>query len=246
MSHINQNDRRSILLTGESLGLPKRPTKIPELPGRPRRRQGGAPKGPMKALTPEQVKRVIEYARTAYNPPEGAILKVALGFGGGLRACEMARLRMCDVTDADGEISDVIRVTKKVGKKGKQRDVPMDPFVREALIAYRKRFPGIDHLTTAKTSGKWQDAGEVTSWFHNLFKRLHMKSCGSHSGRKTFATNLAKAAQQFGMTLRDVQELLGHERLNTTQAYIAVSPNHAKLVRAISASQLFDGPQGGQ
>jgi integrase/recombinase XerD len=246
MSHINQNDRRSILLTGEALGLPKRPTKIPELPGRPRQRQGGAPKGPMKALTPEQLKRVIEYARTAYDPPEAAVLKIALGFCAGARACEMARLRMRDVTDADGNIDAVIRITKRVGKKGKEREVPMDPFLRDALIGYRKRFPGIDHLTTAYRDGKWQNAGCVTSWFYNLFKRLHMDSCGSHSGRKTFATNAAKAAQRCEMTLRDVQELLGHEKLNTTQAYIAVSPNHAKLVRAISVSQLFDGPEGGE
>src|SRR5947209_133862 len=103
--------RRSMLLSGEALG----PQRRKELrPGRAApakagaRCAGGKPNGPMKPLTDEQFKRVVKYVAGAYNPPEAALLKVALGFCAGARACEMARLRMSDVTDADGNVSDVI------------------------------------------------------------------------------------------------------------------------------------------
>lgn len=119
----------------------------------------------------------------------------------------------------------------------------MDPLIRQALVAYRKRFPGVDHLATAYRSGKPQDASEVTSWFYNFFRRLHLKGCGSHSGRKTFITNAAKVAAKHGMTLRDVQVLAGHARLSTTQLYIGVSPNHGKLIDAISPLRLLN-PEG--
>jgi hypothetical protein len=62
-------------------------------------------------------------------------------------------------------------------------------------------------------------AGAITVWFHRLYGRLGLKGCSSHSGRRTFVTELAKSIVSHGGSLRDVQQLAGHASLATTQRF---------------------------
>jgi len=67
--------------------------------------------------------------------------------------------------------------------------------------------------------------------FANWYKDLGFVGCSSHSGRRTFITNLAKKLSVVGGTLRDVQSLAGHSNLQTTQRYIEVDTDcQRKLV----------------
>jgi len=52
------------------------------------------------------------------------------------------------------------------------------------------------------------------------FAELRIEGASSHSGRRTFITNVAKKIVEAGGSLRDVQELPGHTSLATTQRYI--------------------------
>ncbi len=63
-------------------------------------------------------------------------------------------------------------------------------------------------------------AKAVALWFLNLYRRLGFEGCSSHSGRRTFITEAAKAVGAAGGSLRDVQELAGHSSLQATQGYI--------------------------
>jgi len=60
----------------------------------------------------------------------------------------------------------------------------------------------------------------MTNFFHNLYRKLGMIGCSSHSGRRTFITEVARKISTVGGSLRDVQDLAGHSSLQTTQRYI--------------------------
>ena len=49
---------------------------------------------------------------------------------------------------------------------------------------------------------------------------LGMSDCSSHSGRRTFITRAARKVSEVGGSVRDVQQLVGHASLQTTQRYI--------------------------
>ena len=72
----------------------------------------------------------------------------------------------------------------------------------------------------------------------NMFKRWYhdigLLGCSSHSGRRTFITNVARKISTVGGSLRDVQMLVGHSSLSITQQYIdGDSEARLKVIRVI-------------
>ena len=60
----------------------------------------------------------------------------------------------------------------------------------------------------------------IVNWFAHLYRELGLTGCSSHSGRRTFITNAARLVFKAGGSLRDVQQLAGHQSIEQTQAYI--------------------------
>ena len=74
----------------------------------------------------------------------------------------------------------------------------------------------------------------ITNFFHSLYRKLGMIGCSSHSGRRTFITEVARKISTVGGSLRDVQYLAGHSSLQTTQRYIeGNSDSKIKVVQLI-------------
>jgi integrase/recombinase XerD len=59
----------------------------------------------------------------------------------------------------------------------------------------------------------------LAQYFHYLYKRAGIAGGSSHSGRRTFITNLAAR----GVGVRVLMSLAGHRNIGTTQAYIDVN-----------------------
>ncbi len=77
-------------------------------------------------------------------------------------------------------------------------------------------------------------ARSVVNWFSETYSDLGLDGCSSHSGRRTFITRSARLLAKTGGSLRDLQELVGHRDLATTQRYIAGDTNaQRKLIRLI-------------
>ena len=133
----------------------------------------------------------------------------------GLRISELAGLDLTDVR------ADSIRV---LGKGNKERVVYINDACAEAINSYlviRKNIVAIDKRALFLSSRRTRIS---TSTIHSLVKK-HLLAAGldsskysSHKLRHTAATMMLKN----GVDVRTLQELLGHEHLNTTQIYTHV------------------------
>jgi integrase/recombinase XerD len=63
-------------------------------------------------------------------------------------------------------------------------------------------------------------ANSLTQVINGLYKNAGFDTCSSHSGRRTFLTNLAEK----GVSTRVMMALAGHKNMATTQRYIDLRP----------------------
>ena len=175
---------------------------------------------PAKVLAPADVRRVqARVRRGCFALRNHAV--VLLSYKCGLRACEIAGLTWSMVLTPRGRVSAALRVAGRVAKNGRGRTIPMHPELRAALEAlHKERGRPRDGAVISSQRGGHMRPRSIVNWFGALYAELGLHGCSSHSGRRTFATRAAKAISKAGGSLRDVQELLGHAALSTTQAYL--------------------------
>lgn len=137
-----------------------------------------------------------------------------------------AGLRIAEALSLDGgvlPIGDRLRVT---GKRGKTRIVPMIPPVRAALQAYLDLDPwpvGAGDPLFRGARGGPLSADIVRRAVRRARVVLGLPdSATPHALRHSFATHLLAR----GADLRQLQDLLGHASLTSTQVYTAVDAAH--------------------
>jgi integrase/recombinase XerC len=142
----------------------------------------------------------------------------------GIRVGELVGI---DIADVDLR-EKMVRVT---GKRKKQRIVPFGEPALQALMLYLDETRGtflnncpISERDAHAVFLNYQGTRITTRSVGRLIDK-YIKQCADihyispHSLRHTFATHLLDQ----GADLRDIQELLGHARLSTTQIYTQVS-----------------------
>ena len=145
-------------------------------------------------------------------------------YGAGLRVGELVAL---DVRDVDALRGD-LRVW---GKGGKERIVPLPRAAREATAAWlaRRRREGVlaeplfvtlRHREVLPDRVRRLGERDVRRILRSLAVRAGVSDrVHPHRLRHSYATHLL----EMGADLREIQELLGHASLSTTQKYTAVS-----------------------
>ena len=176
-----------------------------------------------KHLSIEETIRFIESpdAETDLGKRDRAMLE--LMYATGVRVAELTTLNLADVDFGN----QLIRVT---GKRRKQRIVPFgdpaavairnyltvrDKFLLKAPIS--KRDEEALFLNYQGTRITTRSVGRMVEKYIRLCAGMH--NISPHALRHSFATHLLDS----GADLRDIQELLGHARLSTTQVYTHVS-----------------------
>ncbi len=196
------------------------------------------PKGRPKAIVgDDSVDRLIRLAaagrRNARDPwPERDLAIVVTLLTCGLRLSELLSLTIQSI---DGPAGD--RVIGVRGKGNKERTVPLEPEVESIIVEYlesrMRRFPGRIARTAAlfvDTRGAPMKRGGLQYLVEQLYREAGIRTSvpsGAlvHALRHTFATSLARN----GASGVELQRLLGHESLATTQRYVDAT---AREVRA--------------
>jgi integrase len=171
-----------------------------------------------KVLNDKQVKAVTLHLETTRWAERNRVTFL-LSVKAGLRAKEIANLTWAMVTDADGEVAYSIRLEDKASKGDGGRTIPMNKELRAALVAYAAERKTSGYVLTSERSNHISP-NTIANWFRDLYQSLGYEGCSSHSGRRTFVTNGAKRIVEAGGSLRDIQQLVGHKSLQTTQRYI--------------------------
>ena len=177
-------------------------------------------RAPAKVLEPEDLRRVLKHVKIQRHPIRNKTI-ILLSFKAGLRACEIAGLDWTMLLKSDYSLSDVMYVSKDIAKKGSFRHIPINAELKTVIKKLHKAVgqPRAGPVITSERTGH-MTAGSIVNYFGSLYQELELHGCSSHSGRRTFITNAAKALSQSGGSLRDIQELAGHKALTTTERYI--------------------------
>ncbi|MBI9064999.1 MAG: tyrosine-type recombinase/integrase, partial [Marinilabiliaceae bacterium] len=173
-------------------------------------------------LTREEISQLFKAAsdhRNIYHQRDTTMLSIF--YGCGLRASEGAALNLNDLLFE----RELIYVRK--GKNYRERYVPMNPQVKNALQEYilNQRNALLnskksDALLISRNGTRWSKQGMYNRL--QLLKNqtnneaLKQKTFGLHILRHSIATHLL----QSGMKLEFISRFLGHKSLETTQKYV--------------------------
>ena len=173
-----------------------------------------------KYLTLEQSAALLQAVSGPNEKRDYAILMLFLNCG--IRRSELVGLNLSDVYD------DRIRV---VGKGNKERFVYFGSSCRKAIDAYLvERHKKV--LSDNRALFGSRDGNRIsTTAVHRLVKKallqagLDSSQFSAHKLRHTAATMMLSG----GVDVKTVQEVLGHENLNTTQIYTHIENTELKI-----------------
>ena len=188
------------------VSTPKIPKKLPRVP------------------TIEEMNAVLEGGLAeAAAFPERDRLMMELLYGCGIRNSELVGINLDDIRMS----ADAVFIR---GKGKKERIVPFGDAVREAYMRYmpaRQRLLVLQKRTSSALLLNMRGGRLTTRSVGRIVKRIAVakglpRDVHPHTLRHAFGTHLLEE----GADLRAIQEMLGHERLATTQRYTQLSMKH--------------------
>ena len=175
-----------------------------------------------KTLTATELRRVLDYIATRPHAARNRAMLLVTHYAG-MRVGEVASIRYMDVVDDNGQVRSEFRLDAAQTKGRHSRVVFVPEKLRKELQRYIATTPNPDPAAklfqTQKRRWEGFTPNTLAQHFHYLYKRAGIEGASSHSGRRSFITNLA--AQ--GVGVRVLMSLAGHRNISTTQHYIDVN-----------------------
>jgi integrase/recombinase XerD len=180
-----------------------------------------------KTLTAQELRRVLDYVATRKHAARNRAMLLCTHWAG-MRVGEVAALLISDVLDADGNVRNEIRLDANQTKGNHARVVFVNEKLRKELKKYLQSYSPTNHeqklFYTQKRMKGGFTANTLTQYFHHLYRAVGIDGASSHSGRRSFITNLASK----GVGVRVLMALSGHKNIATTQIYIDCNENQMR------------------
>ena len=169
-------------------------------------------------MSPDETKRLLAVASSLK-----ARILLGLGYGCGLRASEVVRLKVKHIDSAQK----IIRIEQSKGRK--DRNVMLSVETLDLLRQWWKARPTRSDAGTpieerwlfpGNRRGKPMTTRQLSRLFHEAADAAGIKKAVTlHALRHSFATHLLER----GTDIRIIQALLGHDKLDTTARYTRVA-----------------------
>jgi integrase/recombinase XerD len=174
-----------------------------------------------KTLSAGELKRVIAVVRAGRNSKRNE-LAVLLSYYAGLRVKEIAALKHSDVFDGNGDVKRIVALCAEQTKGNTGRTIVLNDKLAQALTqlvqhSTNKNYCDLPLVRSQK--GTAFSANSLCQLFARIYATAGIDGASSHSGRRTFITNLAHK----GVSAKVLMTLAGHQHLSTTQRYIDVN-----------------------
>ena len=196
---------------GENIKLPKKPKKLPKV-----------------ILSMNDVEKLMDAPDTRTNRGYRNRIIIEILYDTGIRRSEVSNIRISDLDLKAGYI--LIH-----GKGNKERVVPLSArvcdIVRNYILAVRNSFINGDdpEYLILNRWGEKMDANGVWAVVKRCVSTANLKkNISTHTLRHTCATHMLRN----GAPVRHIQEMLGHESLESTQIYTHVTINDLKEIHA--------------
>ena len=175
-----------------------------------------------RTLTDKEFKRALA-AAAAHKLSARDVLILHLSFGCGLRACELAALNVGDVRNTDGKAVAEFQLKPKQTKGSQHARVFVSTTVQRHIQLYldklTKHITCENPLFPSQRRGGRLSANTMTQLLCRTFAEAGLTAATSHSGRRTFITNLANRA----ISIKVISTLARHSDVSVTSRYISVN-----------------------
>ncbi len=172
-------------------------------------------------LSTDEIDRIIAAVDTSTVKGLRDQAMLELLYSCGLRVSELITLRMQDLFFGEGYI-------RVIGKGDKQRLVPISAVARERVYRYLDKRPGArsnEEVIFLNNRGRKLTRVMVFTILKQAAQRAGIdKHISPHTFRHSFATHLLEG----GASIRQVQEMLGHESILTTEIYTHLDRSHLR------------------
>ena len=140
-----------------------------------------------KVINEKQVRVVLSHLTTTRDPIRNKV-QFLLSCDAGLRAKEVASVEWRMLLDAEGDLTDAIRLEDKSAKGKSGGVVYISTRLKEALADLLAISSPIGTILKTKSGKRF--------WL--LYRDLGFEGCSSHSGRRTAITKWARTISQHG------------------------------------------------
>ena len=166
---------------------------------------------------------------------------VLMTYWSGARIKEVALTKVGDVLALDGSVKTEIRLTSEQTKGKHARTIVLADKLRKEILTYlqtrfdTKQLIALTYsdamnkplFATQKRQGF--DSNTACYHFHMLYKNAGLVGASSHSGRRSFLTQLSAK----GVPIKVLMELASHRSIQTTARYIDVTADMKRAAVAL-------------
>ena len=187
---------------------------------------GGLKMAQARTINEKQAKTMFAFLSTQRNAIRNQAM-FALSYYCGLRAKEIASLKVGDVLKADGSIKDVADLSAEQTKGSNGREFYINKHAKQHIAALIKSMPVVEpHFPLLQVMGKRKafSANGIAIAMRNIYNDAGFTGCSSHTGRRSAISQLANK----GVGIRIIQKFSGHRQLQSVQHYLDANEEMVK------------------